>query len=507
MAPTRAIAYLRQSKGRTGETAEDSLSFDAQEASILRYCHDRDYAIVETVRDHDISGEKFIRPGITKLLELADQGAAEVVVVYKLNRFARDVLNQEMTIRELKARGVRLESATEQGIEKTLIRLVHGAMGQQANEDHRETLKNNLEARARRGLHHGLPPYGYVSERQGRTITMRIVPEQAEVVRRIFTMRSEGRSQNQIADALNADGVPNVRPNPWHHTTIRKMLNNPTYAGYAVLRGEIIGDLDPAHMPAIVDRPLWQSVQRSFTYGERIPRHKAKSSWLEGLVRHGCGSKMVLVWQHSANAPAFQCSRAYIERAMRCQDRPNSVMYSKLEAAVTLCLTTDLDHRFRDPDAALRGYTERMGQPKAVDERALLEKRRADTLKAMKAAEELQGIGMRTIAWLKERDAELNGRLQEIDARLAAFTEIPTVKDLSPLIRTLDGVADAWDKYPPHLKRAILASLGVVTYRGGLVSIAYHPQYLWALEMEPTVVSVRYSPATNGWSIAPTTIE
>jgi DNA invertase Pin-like site-specific DNA recombinase len=506
MGTTRAIMYCRQSKGRAGEDSSDALSLEAQEASILRYCQQREYAVVRTIRDHDISGERWDRPGIKDLLKAAESGEADVVVVFKLSRFSRDALYQEVTHRELKTRGVKLESVTESGVDRPLMRMVYGGMNQEANEQHRETLRSNFEARARRGLHHAKPPYGYRAERDGRRSVMRVEPEQAEVVQRIYQLRADGLSVIKIADRLNAEGVPSKNGNPWYQSTLRKMLNNASYAGYATLRGEVIGDLDPEHMPAIVERPLWQQVQRSFVYGERIPRNKATRSWLEGLVRHSCGRKMFLQWQHNTNAASFVCTASYVEAAMRCRDRPNSIKASVLEQAVRRCVELDFAHGFRDEVDAINARAARMGKPQAVNERERLEKRIVDTRASIERAREMVYRGHADELWLVGVTAKLDAELKEIAEQLAVYVDVPTPADLRPMVKYLDSIGDSFPVFPDEKKRAVLSALGVVRYQGGRIRIEYHPGYAY-LFPNPTVVSAIYRPGQNAWEIAVTTSE
>ena len=70
------------------------------------------------------------------------------------------------------------------------------------------------------------------------------MPEEAQIVVRIFETFDAGDSLRSITAKLTADGVPTRGGRPWHVRTVRDMLTNPRYAGWAVDRGEIAIDVD-----------------------------------------------------------------------------------------------------------------------------------------------------------------------------------------------------------------------------------------------------------------------
>jgi site-specific DNA recombinase len=482
----KAIVYARQSQARPGERdASESLSLEAQEAAIRRYCAERGWSVVRVIRDHDLSGERWDRPGMRDLLDAAEAGIAEAVVVWKLSRFARDVLYQEITHRELKQRGVALYSVTESGIEKTLIRVVHGAMAQQQNEDLREHISSALEARAKRGLHHGRPPFGYVTSGTRETgRRLELVPDEAAVVQRIYRLRADGLGVPAIADALNADGLRTRQGIPWHDTSIRKILQCATYTGLAVYRGAIVGELAPGVVEPIIARPLWEQVQRSFD-GKRHMRNHGQASWLEGLVRHGCGSGMGI---GAAGSPhptgdgkrlSFRCNTAYKVLAYRCEQRPVSLNVAAMEAAARECLLTDLRTRPADPAKLVQARADALGRSDAVRKRASLIKQKTSLIEQVRRAEDLYETGRRDRAWFDARDDALQRQLATVTAELDDLTDLPNEDDLADRLAEIARLMPAVTllELRPDAMRATLAALGQVVFDGGVVSIQYAPRY------------------------------
>ncbi|HHN46483.1 MAG TPA: hypothetical protein ENN09_03480, partial [Planctomycetes bacterium] len=117
-----------------------------------------------------------------------------------------------------------------------------------------------LEARrahsSREGYCGWAAPYGYRLENGG----LVVAPEEAEVVRRIFQWRIEGRRFKQIADELNKRGIKTKRRGQWHHSTVRMIVGRPLYAGFH----EHDGEYHPATYEAIVSVETFNQAQQVF---------------------------------------------------------------------------------------------------------------------------------------------------------------------------------------------------------------------------------------------------
>jgi DNA invertase Pin-like site-specific DNA recombinase len=478
--PVRALAYVRQSSAKAGENASDALSLEAQEDAIQRYCAERGITLVRTVRDHDLSGEDWDRPGIKELLNAAAMGDVDTVVVFKLSRFARDVLYQELTHRELKKRGVSLQSVTEAGIEKPLIRMVYGGMAQQHNEDHRDWLKNTLRSRANRGLHHGRAPYGYVvpsgTDRTNRRLD--IHPDEAPVVKRIFEMRASGLGPIAIANRLNADGIRSKSGGPWWSSSIRELLKVGTFAGYAVYQGEIVGDLDPTNTPPIIDRVLWHQVQHMWAGGRAPKAHEERKSWVQGLVYHECGVRMWYVHTKTANArgfhgkPAFVCGTHARSRDTRCTVRPKEVRVHPVEHATVQCILQDLAAIPASLSGAIDRYLVEIGTPDALKQLAELERRRDHLRASIKRAEQMVVKGFRDEVWFAEQDAELQVELRDVLRAIERAQDTPDPSALAPLHHSLLTMQAAFPLMSDDKRFELLTGLGRVVV-GATVRIQY----------------------------------
>jgi DNA invertase Pin-like site-specific DNA recombinase len=158
-------------------------------------------------------------------------GRAAGIVVYRLDRLARDLILQETLLAEIAGLGGRVYStfAGEQEVveddpddpSRRLIRQVLGAVSEYERSLIRLRLRNGRRRKAERGGYaYGSPPLGW------RTEARELVPEAAEqaALARIRELRGEGASVRAIAAALTTEGHRPKRGGGWHPETVRRAL-------------------------------------------------------------------------------------------------------------------------------------------------------------------------------------------------------------------------------------------------------------------------------------------
>ena len=231
----RAAIYARYSS---------DLSRDASIEDQVRLC--RAYAVragwevTQVFEDRAISGASTIRPGYQRLLEAVLAGSIDVVLAEALDRLSRDQEDIAALHKRLRFLGVKLITASEGEIGDLHIGL-KGAMNAIYLKDLADKTRRGLEGRVRAGRSGGGLCYGYdvVPGRRARRPQDR--PEEAAIVRRIFTEFAAGRSPKAIARGLNDENVPGPRGILWRDTAIRGhrtrgtgILNNELYVGRLV---------------------------------------------------------------------------------------------------------------------------------------------------------------------------------------------------------------------------------------------------------------------------------
>ncbi|MGY2051698.1 recombinase family protein [Methylobacterium sp. JK268] len=258
---TQAIGYLRVS---TEEQASSGYGLEAQERSVRAFALSQGYDLVAMLADPGVSGatRPADRAGFRQVLDLAAAGGIAVLLVHKFDRLARHIAYAVTTANDLGAtHGVSIRSVTEPIDTVTpagrMMFAVLAAMAEAERDIITErTTGGRITKAGRGGIACGRPPYGYAIDREG---GLRVVPDQAEVVRRIFAEREAGRILQQIADGLNADRVPSPRGRVWRTGQISYIVNNPKYRGvveYLFINGsgETYVKTDGLHA-AIVDPP------------------------------------------------------------------------------------------------------------------------------------------------------------------------------------------------------------------------------------------------------------
>ena len=159
-------------------------------------------------------------------------------------------------------------------------------MSREEYESIKERLWNNRNYRATQGYAGNyIVTLGF---RQSRGV-VEIIPEEAQLVREIFSMRSEGYSYQEIANYFNSRNLKTKRGTQYYETTIYKILKNPRYIGIARWQGREYA----ARHPAIISPELWNAVLEMNMERQHVRRgSKDDNPYLVELYCHECGSRM-----------------------------------------------------------------------------------------------------------------------------------------------------------------------------------------------------------------------
>jgi site-specific DNA recombinase len=257
---------------------------------------------IVVVQDDGVSAFKtpiFERPGGKRLCSMIEDGKVEALFVDAQDRLSRgrpsewwnfaDLCELNSTRIIIDGRELRLDEESDQ-IKSAIDQMV--ARRESAEKSHR--VRGGKRRAAEQGRPHGgWPAYGYRYGRwqEGEHQGLLIVPEQAEVVRRIYREWRHGRPQKDIARGLNADGVPPQRAAMWQQSSVGCMLRNPVYVALRQLDETLIA----ANHEPILPRDEWEEAQRLLA-----PRGSKKRSGrpapgflLRGLLICGeCGARM-----------------------------------------------------------------------------------------------------------------------------------------------------------------------------------------------------------------------
>lgn len=298
--PTKVAIYIRWSTEDQGE----GTTLEVQSEACQAYLTSQGWVVNDDLLfiDDGWSGGALERPALGRLRRAVAEGLVDCVVVYKLDRLSRSVVDTvNLVCREWEGR-CSVKSAREP-IDTTTHagRMFFYTLVNYA-EWERSVIKERTYAgklrRAREGRNPGYrPPYGYALT-DGSTFA--ILPGEAAVVQRIYQMYLGGMGARSIVSALNRDGRRPRHGSAWSQSSVIKILSNPAYVGrmeYGRRRAAGGAPLVVREgvLPPIIARADWEAVQAlkgqrpGFGRGTGSGRAMTGQSLLTGLLRCRCG--------------------------------------------------------------------------------------------------------------------------------------------------------------------------------------------------------------------------
>ena len=286
-APRTAVAYARYSSA-----GQRDVSIEQQLADIRAFAKREGYTLVHEYADHAKSGFRHVnaRTAFQSMMASADSGTFDTVICWKVDRFGRNREESALFKGRLRRFGVKVLYAMEPIPEGSAGVLLEGMLEATAEWYSRQLSENVLRGmadNARRCMFNGTHTFGYTSDSEGRYV---IQPDEAAVVRDIFTMYRNGYSCSMIARDLNARGLRTWRGNPFCAQGILKIISNERYTGVYIW-----GDVrTPGGMPVIISQSEFEEAQLMKKKTARHVEQGAVDFLLTGKAFCGlCGSAMV----------------------------------------------------------------------------------------------------------------------------------------------------------------------------------------------------------------------
>jgi site-specific DNA recombinase len=217
-------------------------TIEIQERALQEHAQENGYTLAAVFRDDGVSGGLENRPGLAEMFAyLQTHHDAGAVIIYKLDRLARDLYIQEHLIKELEALDVRLISIKEKDLDsadpmRKAFRQFMGIVSELEKAFITMRLSGGRINKARNGGYAGgAPAFGYTPREK----ELEIDAGEAEIVREIFCMKRRQRmSLGRIARELNERQVRTARGGKWYARTVKNILENPIYKGRVSYKGQ-----------------------------------------------------------------------------------------------------------------------------------------------------------------------------------------------------------------------------------------------------------------------------
>ena len=309
MQKRRVAGYARVST----ESDEQFTSYEAQVDYYTRHIKSNpEWEFVEVYTDEGITGTNTKkRDGFNRMIEDAVNGKIDLILTKSVSRFARNTVDSLVTIRQLKEKGVEVYFEKENiytfdGKGELLLTI----MSSLAQEESR-SISENVTWGQRKRFADGkvnLPYKQFLGYRKGADGFPEVVPEEAVIVRRIYTRFMEGLTPGAIAKELTADAIPTPSGKQrWQTSTVESILQNEKYKGAALLQKCFTVDfltktrkvnegevpqyyVEHSHEP-IISPEEFDKVQIEFQRRKRISRrYSGKSIFSSRIICGDCGS-------------------------------------------------------------------------------------------------------------------------------------------------------------------------------------------------------------------------
>lgn len=285
----RVALYMRYSSDRQTEQ-----SIEGQQRVCQEFCQREKHTIVATYIDRATSAFKDTekRREFARMIKDSEKHLFDAVVVYKLDRFARNRYDSATYKARLKKNGVRVISATENisdNPEGVILEAVLEGMAEFYSLELSQKIKRGMNESAHKAHSTGGQiPLGYKIVDK----TYAVDEAAAPIVQEAFTLYASGKSIKEMCNIFNAKGYRSSTGQPFNKNSFKKMLRNEKYIGvykYADIRIEDA-------IPALIDKDTFRRVQEMLTVNAEAPaKSKAKVEYLlsQKLFCGHCGAKFV----------------------------------------------------------------------------------------------------------------------------------------------------------------------------------------------------------------------
>lgn len=497
--------YARQSVEKA-----DSISIESQ----LEYCrYETRGSPYKSYADRGYSGKNTNRPAFEEMLEDIRQGQVARVIVYKLDRISRSILDFANMMDVFQRYGVEFVSSTERFDTSTPIGRAMLNICIVFAQLERETIQKRVTdayaARCKRGFYMGgRIPYGFAKTGtviDGIKTSMYVpVPEEAEQIRLMYSLYANpNNSLGDIVDYFHKNGIQQLRGGVWNTARISDMLRNPAYVKadadvYAFFKEQGANIINPvsdfqgcnacylyqgaasatrkqrdlrgkdivlAPHEGIVSSSDWIRCRMRCLRNRQSARGgKPKNSWLSGKVKCGkCGHNLTIAKANTKWHRYFICAAASATKKAVCQGTGGTVYADVLEGYIQKEISRWL--------AELSTLTERENHPISPQingnkiRMAEIEQEIEDLLS--KAA----GSNQILMEYINRKAEALEAEKRDLHAEIITLTQ----QERGRGQRVITDLPAKWEETTFEDKQAVVdALIKVITVADGNIEIAWN---------------------------------
>ena len=298
-----AVIYARYS---TDSQREESIEGQIRECTA--YAEKNGFTVVKHYIDRAVSAKTDNRPQFQQMIKDSERGIFDVIIVWKLDRFARNRYDSARYKTQLKRNGVKLVSATEvisAGPEGIILESVLEGYAEYYSADLSEKVVRGQTENILKGrCNGGRGTFGYTLDLERK---FHIDPLTSPFVLESFKKYNEGSTMKEIRDWLNENGIKNPVGGAFTYNSVEHMLKNRRYIGELKFRDVVVPDA----VPLIIPLELFEDVQEKIAKNKKAPaRRKAEDDYLLTTKLH-CGYCGALMFGESGTSRTGEVHRYY----------------------------------------------------------------------------------------------------------------------------------------------------------------------------------------------------
>lgn len=326
--------YLRVS---TDQQAKEGDSLEEQESELKKFCEFRGFRIHQVLVERGKSGGNTNRPEYQKLVTDIETGKINAVVVKKLDRLSRSLLDFEQLMIKLQTNNVEFISLRENfdtttAMGKAMLRVAL-VFAQLEREQTSERIQDVMEYRASKGLYNGgQVPFGYS------VLDKELIPykKEVDVLVFIFDKFLELKSTAAVAQVLNEAKIATRKQKPWIDSQLQAILQNTVYIGQVRWNHQ---EFEGIHKP-LITLQKFEKVQEVFKQG-RYQKRTSTTALLKKLLICGhCQTPMTTSFAYNRTKTKYhyyKCTSLNHGHTSRCPIR--QVSMPRLDEKVIEILT------------------------------------------------------------------------------------------------------------------------------------------------------------------------
>ena len=270
----KGVIYARYSPGPN----QTEQSIEGQMRDCYEYAKAHDITIVGEYVDRHISGTTDNREQFQQMIRDSDKKIFDVILVWKIDRFARNRYDSAIYKARLKKNGIRVLYAKEaipDGPEGIILESLLEGMAEYYSAELSQKIKRGIRESVYKC--HAVGGSRVLGYRIAPDKTFQVDEEEAYTVLKIFTMYDAGSTVTEIINELNAMGVKTSTGGKFNKNSLRIILKNQKYIGVY----ECAGIRNDNGIPPIIDKTLFLRVQKRLEANRRAPaRYKAHMKYL-----------------------------------------------------------------------------------------------------------------------------------------------------------------------------------------------------------------------------------